>query len=117
MKPTRIIKEPGEKIITDSAGRKARVIGLTCDDGQTYTVPELAKLIGISNHTLYRRIDLYGWKHRNVLAPPMPKGLTIDGVKQNTHQEGSPEWRSLSGRERRRRLASIPGPGLFEQTL
>lgn len=117
MKPTRIISRPVKKTITDCAGRKAQVIGLQCDDGKTYTVQELARAIGISNDTLYRRLDLYGWSHGNVLAPPMPKGLTIDGVKQNTSKKGSPEWRKLSCRQRSRRLASIPGPGLFEQTL
>lgn len=116
-KPTRIISEPGEKTIIDSAGRKAKVIGLCCDDGKTYTVQEMAKLLGISRYTLYQRIALYGWEHRNVLAPPTPKGLTIDGKKQNPNYEGSQEWRQMSGRQRSWRLASIPGPGSFERTL
>jgi len=64
--PTRITSQPVLRR-QDRGGRWR--LQISCDDGRTYTLPELAAVVGITCKTLTTRIDGLGWDSPLILHP------------------------------------------------
>lgn len=83
MKPTKIIKPP--QLAT---GRRCDGLMITCDNGECYSVKQLAGIIGVSSSTLGNRIKTRGWDDEHIMAYRLPK------------KKDKPEFDSELGRDR-----------------
>lgn len=102
IRPLRVIRNP--KTLTGKGAPYVTVAD--CDDGKTYTVAELAKIIGIMPDTMSTRLKRYGWDNDHIFNPPAKKGNRISGefIAENVN-EG--DWQGLSAKVRNGRLSKI----------
>jgi hypothetical protein len=115
MHPGRIVKKPVRKFV----GRVSHIF-VSCDDGKTYDIADLAKIIGMTRSGLYTRIRMKGWKNPHILAAPAVKGRCINGAKTGRKLgggsgKGSEEWERMSSRPRTYNLLKIRPLWTFEQ--
>jgi len=113
--PTRIVKEP-EKILKGN-GKYGLLI--TCDDGVTYDLVELAVIIGLSKDGLYKRLRSHGWDYEMIISRKAVPGETIDKQRylRTIKEAGNNEWLTMSTRPRTERLSGIVAPGTFERRM
>lgn len=106
--PTRIIAKPRREICTrNSKGQGMSMLMFRCDDGNTYTLDELAKATGVNRQTIRTRLSrALGWRDPEIF---------LLGRKKKKEGEGNAEWRRLSDRPRTRNMAMVCRPGLCEK--
>lgn len=97
MKPTKIVKKPFRKRIPYDDTRSFMRTFCTCDDGKTYDVRALAKLIGFTHHRGFvARLKKVSWQDDNILAPPMTERKHTD----TSTNRGNAEWKALGKKPR-----------------
>ena len=103
--PTRIIKEPYRAKVD---GYKRTVFVCSCDDGNTYTISDLAKIVGLNYNGLVHRLRYYGWQSPLILKGNS-KGKRLDGKKlsNNKNNNGNEAWKKLSNKPRNKRLVKL----------
>jgi len=99
--PTKIISKP-YRLGTN------KPLMIPYDNGITYRLADLAKLIGYSLWGFSEKLKLHGWKHPNILKPPTPHGFTVSGkANRNALKEkpgGNDAWKALSNESRKQSL-------------
>jgi hypothetical protein len=91
---------------------------LVLDDGCTYSLSEVAEMIGITTSGLDSRIRVKGWRYEHVLNPPARRGMRISGgptTGNKIEQSGTSEWRAMSAKPRTHNLRKIKPLGTFEK--
>lgn len=93
--PTRIISQPYKKKIP---GHVNKVLVCDCNDGQTYSVYDLAALKNISYQAMIQRLRIMGWEHPDILGDKAERGFTICGkaVQKAGKKSGNAAWDALS---------------------
>lgn len=110
--PTRIIERPVLMRKKTMGGRQS--LSIKCDDGKTYSCPELAAMTGITASGLYNRLADHGWKYKNILCPKnATRGKRLKEKK--FIPKGSDEWSCLCNRERSHNLKNIREAGAWER--
>jgi hypothetical protein len=112
-KPTRIVKEPYRERIV---GYGHKVLQIECDNGKTYSIYLMAKLLDITPSALFCRIRQHGWDSPFILQPRAGNGLGLDGkpTKKMRPTDNGPLC-NLSNKPRTYNLAKIPPLGTYEQ--
>ena len=109
MKPTRIIK-PLRLIDNEESKRNGcgapKMHVADCNNGQRYTIAELAKIIGITPGGLWVRLRKYGWSSPFIFFRLTAKGLRFTGESiRNNVEPGN--WGNLGSKVRARNLSKI----------
>lgn len=104
-KPTRILKEPYRKKLP---GYGYSVLHIECNDGLTYTIYQLAEIVGIRASGLWQRIRDNGWWWEYILADKAKPGKSIDGRTYNSLGNGARSgFSGLSNKPRNHNLLKI----------
>jgi len=111
--PLRIIREPQlvyKKKGEDGTNTTHKIMIVSCDDGNDYTLAQLGEKIGKTMQWIGYNIKALGWDHPDVLNTLAKK---VKGGRPMS--DGNGLWQSLSGKPRSIKLSCLPRPGSFEQ--
>jgi len=101
-KPNRIVRPPYLVKVTGKGPNMVTM--LDCDDGKTYSLKDLAAIVGIKAHGLGQRIHNYGWDYPAILAPKARKGRKITGEAFSFGGMGNAAWQALGDKVRTHNL-------------
>ena len=112
-KPARIIRPP---VLVKVNGKGPNMVTmLDCDDVKTYSLKDLAAIVGIKAHGLGQRIHNYGWDYPAILAPKARKGRKITGEAFSFGEMGNAAWQALGDKVRTHNLKKIRPCSAWEE--
>jgi len=101
-KPFRVLPKLGEH----GSNTTHQILMICCDDGNTYTLQQLADKVEMSRQKLIYQIKTMGWQHPEVLNSAYKEAST--GKGQRRVLRGNASWQKLSDKPRFVKIANVP---------